>query len=233
MASNVTRISDLPENITLAPMISNKKEGVMQNTTYQTIDPHPNPYCHPPPSGPSFPASTLQGAASCGMPSFGKGTGTGGMGGGQVPQMPIQPVQTQYLPPRDMPKDQIQYTNDEQIQPNYIPPIPQEKVNTTNEFMRKYEEEKYKELKTHDEKKKKKSKKDEIVEQSQVPIFVAVLFFLFNMPLINRMIFKRLAFLNIYDTEGQMNTYGLFLKSASFGLIYYLSSCVIDWLSEI
>jgi hypothetical protein len=99
--------------------------------------------------------------------------------------------------------------------------------------MRQYEEEKYKELKTHEENKNKKFKKDEIVEQSQVPIFVAVLFFLFNMPLINRMIFKRLAFLNIYDTEGQLNTPGLFLKSASFGLIYYLSSCVIDWLSEI
>lgn len=224
MASNVTRISDLPENITLAPMITNKKEGIMQNTTYQTIDPHPNPYGHPPPSVPSYPTSTFQGSAP-----------GGGVGQGQMPvqQMPIQPMQTQYLPPRDMPKDQIQYTNDEQIQPNYIPPISQEKVNTTNEFMRRYEEEKYKELKTHDEKKKKKSKKDEIVEQSQVPIFVAVLFFLFNMPLVNRMIFKRLAFLNIYDTEGQLNTSGLFLKSASFGLMYYVFSCMVDWLSEI
>ena len=225
MASNVTRISDLPENITLAPMITNKKEGIMQNTTYQTIDPHPNPYGHPPPSVPSYPTSTFQGSAP----------GGGVVGQGQMPvqQMPIQPMQTQYLPPRDMPKDQIQYTNDEQIQPNYIPPISQEKVNTTNEFMRRYEEEKYKELKTHDEKKKKKSKKDEIVEQSQVPIFVAVLFFLFNMPLVNRMIFKRLAFLNIYDTEGQLNTSGLFLKSASFGLMYYVFSCMVDWLSEI
>ena len=224
MASNVTRISDLPENITLAPMITNKKEGIMQNTTYQTIDPHPNPYGHPPPSVPSYPTSTFQGSAP---------GGAGGQGQMPVQQMPIQPMQTQYLPPRDMPKDQIQYTNDEQIQPNYIPPISQEKVNTTNEFMRRYEEEKYKELKTHDEKKKKKSKKDEIVEQSQVPIFVAVLFFLFNMPLVNRMIFKRLAFLNIYDTEGQLNTSGLFLKSASFGLMYYVFSCMVDWLSEI
>ena len=220
---------DLPENITLAntmntnpnPTVNvSKKDGTMQNTTYQTIDPHPNPYGHPPPSVPSYPT-----------PSFQQGQGQGQ--GLPITPSSIQPKQNQYLPPRDMPMDPTQYTNDEQIQANYIPPIPQEKVNSTNEFMRKYEEEKYRELKSHDEKKKKKSKKDEIIEQSQVPIFVAVLFFLFNMPFVNHLIFKRLAFLQIYDTEGHLNTYGLFLKSASFGLIYYVASLMIDWLAEI
>jgi hypothetical protein len=208
---------DLPENITLANTLPNipsinvsKKEGTVQNTMYQTIDPHPNPYGHPPPSVPSYPS-----------PSFQQG-------------LSQNQNQKQYaLPPRDMPMDPTQYTNDEQIQANYIPPIPQEKVQTTNEFMRRYEEEKTKELKSHQEKKKKKSKKDEIIEQSQVPIFVAVLFFLFNMPLVNSMIFRRLAFLQIYNTEGHLNTYGLFLKSATFGLIYYVASLLIDWLAEI
>lgn len=223
MSNNVTRIMDLPENITLAntlPSVSvTKKDGTIQNTMYQTIDPHPNPYGHPPPSVPSYPT-----------PSFQQGPAQG-PGPGQGPS--IQPNQTQYLPPRDMPMDTTQYTNDEQIQANYIPPIPPEKVNTTNEFMRKYEEEKYKEIQTHQEKKHKKSKKKEIIEQSQIPIFVAVLFFLFNMPLVNSMIFKRLAFLNIYDSDGHFNTYGLFLKSASFGLMYYGFSFMIDWLAEI
>lgn len=219
MSNNVTRIMDLPENITLANTLStipsvnvSKKDGTIQNTMYQTIDPHPNPYGHPPPSVPSYPS-----------PSFQQGQGQG----------QDIPIQTHYLPPRDMPIDTTKYTNDEQIQANYIPPIPLEKVNTTNEFMRKYEEEKYKELQTHQEKKHKKSKKDEIIEQSQIPIFVAVLFFLFNMPLVNSMIFKRLAFLNIYDSDGHFNTYGLFLKSASFGLMYYGFSFIIDWLADI
>lgn len=221
MSNNVTRIMDLPDNITLGntmnsnpnPTVSvTKKEGTVQNTMYQTIDPHPNPYGHPPPSVPSYPS-----------PSFQQGLSQNNSQG-----------QVQYtLPPRDMPMDPTQYTIDANVQPNYIPPIPQEKVQTTNEFMRRYEEEKGKELKSHDEKKKKKSKKDEIIEQSQVPIFVAVLFFLFNMPFINQLIFKRLAFLQIYDTEGHLNTYGLFLKSASFGLIYYVASLMIDWLAEI
>lgn len=218
MSNNVTRIMDLPENITLAntmpssiPSVNvSKKDGTIQNTMYQTIDPHPNPYGHPPPSVPSYPS-----------PSFQQGPSQNNH-------------QVQYtLPPRDMPMDPTQYTIDENVQPNYIPPIPQEKVQTTNEFMRRYEEEKYRELKSHQEKKKKKSKKDEIIEQSQVPIFIAVLFFLFNMPFVNHLLFKRLAFLQIYDTEGHLNTYGLFLKSAAFGLIYYVASLMIDWLAEI
>ena len=208
---------DLPENITLANVSVSKKDGTIQNTMYQTIDPHPNPYGHPPPSVPSYPTPSFQGQEQ-GLPP---------------PPSSIQPNKNQYLPPRDMPMDPTQYTNDEQIQANYIPPIPQEKINTTNEFMRRYEEEKGKELESHQEKKKKKSKKDEIIEQSQIPIFVAVLFFLFNMPLVNSMIFKRLSFLNIYDSDGHMNTYGLFLKSATFGILYYVFSCGFDWLADI
>ena len=136
MSNNVTRIMDLPENITLAntmnsnpnPTVSvTKKDTTMQNTTYQTIDPHPNPYGHPPPSVPSYPS-----------PSFQQGQGQQGL--------PIQPNQNQYLPPRDMPMDPTNYTIDANVQANYIPPIPQEKVQTTNEFMRRYEEEKTKEL---------------------------------------------------------------------------------------
>jgi len=219
---------DLPENITLAntlptiPSVNvSKKDGTMQNTTYQTIDPHPNPYGHPPPSVPSYPSPSFQQGHSQGQPGL------------PITPSSIQPNQNQYLPPRDIPMDPTQYTIDANVQPNYIPPIPQEKVNSTNEFMRRYEEEKGRELKSHQEKKKKKSKKDEIIEQSQVPIFVAVLFFLFNMPFVNRLIFKRLAFLQIYDTEGHLNNYGLFLKSAAFGLIYYVASLMIDWLAEI
>ena len=97
--------------------------------------------------------------------------------------------------------------------------------------MLQYEREKEKELKTHEEKKKKKSKKDEIIEQSQLPIFLSILFFLFNMPFINRMFFQRFAFL--YEADGNISTYGLLMKSSLFGIAYYLFSTIIDWLSEI
>lgn len=190
---SVTRISDLPENVTMA-----------QNaiSSYTPIDLHPNPYGHPPPSVPTYPSPSFQ-----------------------------QKSASQTLPPRDIPKDPTVYTNDEQIQANYIPPLPNYQKNITNEYMLQYEREKEKELKTHEEKKKKKSKKDEIIEQSQLPIFLSILFFLFNMPFINRMFFQRFAFL--YEADGNISTYGLLMKSSLFGIAYYLFSTIIDWLSEI
>jgi hypothetical protein len=142
---------------------------------------------------------------------------------GQPPQMT--------LPPRDFPKDTTQYTQDEQIQANYIPTIPMKQRNITNEYMLQYEQEKGKELKTHEEKKKKKSKKDLIIEQSQIPIFLSVLFFFFNMPVLNRLFFQKISFL--YDSDGNMNTYGLAFKSVLYGITYYIFSGIIDWLSEI
>ena len=187
-----TRIIDLPENIGgqmsgMPPTHKSQQREAVQSTTYQTIDPHPNPYGHPPPSVPQLPTTSFSN-------------------------------NPQQLPPRDFPKDMTQYTQDEQIQANYIPPLPNYQKNITNEYMLQYEREKEKELKTHEEKKKKKSKKDEIMEQSQLPIFLSILFFLFNMPFINRMFFQRFAFL--YEADGSAGA----AKGAGIGVGYYASA---------
>ena len=83
------------------------------------------------------------------------------------------------------------------------------------------------------EKKRKQSRFETIIENSQIPIFVALLFFIFHMPIVNTYIFRKFAFLSIYDTDGNFNTYGLLLKSALFGFIYYFFSGLTQWLSEI
>jgi len=198
---SVTRISDLPENVT---MTTNPPQGQNAISSYTPIDLHPNPYGHPPPSVPSYPSPSFQ-----------------------------QKSAAQSLPPRDMPKDPTIYTNDEQIQANYIPPLPPMQMNISNEYMQKYEKEKEKEWKEHHEKKRKQSRIEVIVENSQIPIFVAILFFIFHMPVVNTYIFRKLSFLAIYDTDGNFNTYGLLLKSVLFGFVYYFFSGFTEWLSEI
>jgi hypothetical protein len=193
---SVTRIIDLPENITM----SNPQNTI---SSYTPIDVHPNPYGHPPPNTtvPSYPSSSF--------------------------------TSKQSLPPRDIPMDTTVYTNDEQIQPNYIPPLPPKQMNLMNEYMLKYEQEKEKEWKDNNEKKRKKSRMDTIIENSQIPIFVAILFYIFHMPLVNQYIFRKLSFLSIYENDGNFNTYGLLLKSILFGVVYYLFSLFTEWLSEI
>lgn len=214
MDNSVTRISDLPmDNSVLA-----QKPALQTSpTTYTTINPHPNPYGHPPPSVPAPPAPEFQ----------------GNNGGGYVyPPSQPQPVyqqQQQNLPPRDFPKNQDFYNLDEKIQANYIPPSPP--LNT--DFMQKYEEEKQKEWLRNVEKKKKSIRIDDVIEKTQIPFIVAILYFIFQLPIVNTYIFKHLTFLDIYNVDGNFKIQGLILKSVFFGIVFYGFTYIVDILSSI
>jgi hypothetical protein len=221
MDNSVTRISDLPiDNAALS-----QKPLQTSPTTYTTINPHPNPYGHPPPSVPAPPAPEFQ--------------GNGGGGYVYPPSQPQQPIyqqsqsqsqsQSQQLPPRDFPKTQDFYNLDEKIQANYIPPSPP--LNT--DFMQKYEEEKQKEWIRTVEKKKRSIRIDDVIEKTQIPFIVAILYFIFQLPITNKYIFKNFSFLNIYNGDGNFKIQGLILKSLLFGIIFYVFTYIVDTLSSI
>jgi hypothetical protein len=220
MDPSVTRIMDLPID---NAAISTNKPLQTSPTTYTTINPHPNPYGHPPPSVPAPPAPEFQG---------------NGGGGGYVypPTQQPPPIyqqsqpsqQQQQLPPRDFPKNQDFYNLDEKIQVNYIPPSPP----LNNDFIRKYEEEKEKEWKKNIDKKRKSNRIDDVIEKTQIPIIVAILFFIFHLPIVNNLIFQKLSFLAIYNTDGNFNMYGLILKSVFFGITFHLFTYIVELLSN-
>jgi hypothetical protein len=207
--------------------ISANKPLQTSPTTYTTINPHPNPYGHPPPSVPAIPTPEFQGNGGGGYvypPSQPIGQGQPGYSG-QGQQQPQQ-----QLPPRDFPtQNQDFYNLDEKIQANYIPPSPP--LNT--DFMRRYEEEKEKEWKKNVEKKRKSNRIDDVVEKTQIPFIVAILFFIFQLPIINNLIFQRFAFLSIYNADGNFNMYGLILKSVLFGMIFHGFTFVVEALSKV
>jgi len=226
MDPSVTRIMDLPMDNAAITANTNKPLQTSP-TTYTTINPHPNPYGHPPPSVPAPPAPEFQGNGSGGgyvyppsQPSYGQGQGQPGYSG--------QGQQQQQLPPRDFPKNQDFYNLDEKIQANYIPPSPP----LNNDFIRKYEEEKEKEWKKNVDKKRKSNRIDDVIEKTQIPIIVAIIFFIFNLPIVNRLIFQKLAFLAIYDTDGNFNMYGLILKSVFFGITFHIFTYIVELLSN-
>lgn len=175
------------------------------STSYTPIDVHPNPYGHPPPSVPSIPT-----------PSY------------------SPPQQQQRLPSRDIPSStqSVQYTQDEQIQPNYIPSIPVTAKNTA-EYMKQFEAATERKINVHLQEKQKQTRWDLLVEQGQIPLLVALLFYIFHMPIVNRIMFKNLSFLSIYDTDGNFNTYGLIFKSLCFGGLFYSVSQIVHYFSEI
>jgi hypothetical protein len=222
-----TRIADLPENITVQmpagsynqpPPIFNQSNGNMEsqepNTTYTQMNVHPNPYGIPQQNNVmSLPQATQQ---PRNQNQF-------------LPQYNMQQNEPQYrLPSRDIPVDPTQYLNDEQVQPNYIP-----MHKLTSDYIKDYEDENDIPIHEYKQKKHRESLVDTLLTELQTPIFIAILFFIFQMPIINTLMYKNLAFLPIYNIDGNANFYGLFLKSAMFGLLYYVFYKFTNYISEL
>ena len=238
-----TRISDLPENITMQiqgpgqpsfampqqqlpqqsqqnyaqqPMCTRQPLDLNeQNLTYTQMNVHPNPYGNP--QQPQM------------MP-IPQGQPSNQQHNPFLPQQDhLQQNAPQYrLPSRDIPSNTDSYMQDPEIQPNYIPA-----PKLTSDYIRDYEDNDEIQLKNHKQKKHKERLMDVLFTELQIPILIGILFFIFQMPMVNTLILKRFSFLSIYNADGNFNFNGLFLKSAAFGLTYYAVTKMMDYVSSI
>ena len=188
---SVTRIVDLPEG----PYMG--QGGVMGqggfSNTYMPIDVHPNPYGIPqPPPGGILPPEHTQGRSS------------------YVPEV------QQRLPQRDIPMNYSEHVQDEQTQPNYIPPPPK----LTSDYIQEYQVSQDRQIREYEEKKMREKKREHWLDIIQWPVLVGLLYFVFQLPIINTLVFKRFSFLTIYRDDGNFNLLGLTLKSAVFAIVY-------------
>jgi hypothetical protein len=257
---STTRISDLPENISIQSINTRQPPTNEAPPAYTQMNVHPNPYgisnqgaVMPPPQHTSGQYGTgQQYAMPPQQPQYQMGQqpnmGQQNMGRQQIDATTMMGRQqidaTQYnaylppasvqnepqvrLPSRDIPMETSSYMQDEEIQPNYIP-----KPKLNADYLRDYEETADIELKTHKQKKHRESMIDTLLTEFQAPIFVAILFFIFQMPVVNSLLYKRLSFLPIYNMDGNINFNGLLLKSAIFGAFYYSMKNIIDYISSI
>jgi hypothetical protein len=259
MSSSTTRIADLPENITIQMPgsmtngFNNQGNGTgngsgpgagsgngsgmgsttgFDQNTYMPMNVHPNPY-GPQTQSAVMPLPQSQPNNKHGMgPNLGMGPNQG-MGQGQnqltyEQQMMLQNMPQHRLPSRDIPIDTAGYLQDEQTQPNYIPP-----VKLTSDYINEYEEKHSKKTQEHEQKKHRGRMIDNLLTELQTPMFVAILFFIFQMPIVNTLLYKNFSFLSIYNSDGNINFYGLFLKSMMFGSAYYSLSRFTNYISEI
>jgi hypothetical protein len=139
---------------------------------------------------------------------------------GNLAQPETMPMQHQYqdtpqykLPSRDIPRNTDGYTQDIETTANYIPA-----PKLTSDYIRDFQDDEEKAIKTHKEKRHRERLMDTVLTEIQIPIFIGILFFVFQMPLIDALIFKRFSFMRIYNEDGNFNFYGLFIKSILFGL---------------
>jgi hypothetical protein len=249
MENNITRIADLPDNINgqssnmysmnVQPSTGMSASNNIDNhqntglpTNYIPINIHPNPYgisaqnpIMPLPQQPQQPQQ--QQPQQMQQVNY----------VGQQPQqeqfiskeqqLQIQQLQQQRLPSRDIPQNANGYVQDEQIQPNYIP-----KPAIKTDYVKEYEDTTEKNMREYEEKKRQENRLDMIFTELQTPILIAILFFIFQMPVMNSMIFKKFSFLSIYNMDGNFNFYGLLFKSLLFASFFYIITKATKFISE-
>ena len=237
---NITRISDLPldNNMQYSSSIPNMMQSQQtkkvsfdesQNQNYIPMNVHPNPYgisaqnpIMPPPQQPNV-SQNQPILSQTYIPPPPQSQFLS-----EEQQIELQQLSHQRIPSRDITHDTTMYQQDVQIKPNYIP-----KTNISSDYVRDSEDMTEQNYKEYQQRKKEKNQLDNFLTEFQTPIFVAILFFFFQLPIINKMIFKKFSFLSLHDADGNFNFYGLLLKSILFGGIYYSVFKTINFLIEI
>ena len=230
MENTITRIADLPNSMNNSQQQNIQMQNIQPTNpselpnNYVPINVHPNPY------GVSDQNPIMNPPEKINSPQQDmmiNNTATQ-----QVPQYlseeqreMIMPSQQQRLPSRHIQHDTTQYAQDEQVQPNYIPKEP-----IKRDYVREYEEFTDRNIQKHEKENERNQQIDDILTDLQVPIFVSILYFMFQLPIINAYIFKRFSFLSIHNDDGNFNFYGLVFKSWIFGSIYYFVTKITNFL---
>ena len=124
------------------------------------------------------------------------------------------------LPSRDIPLQTDQLTSDIQVQPNYVPPATiKDYINDTNDDIHNYYTAE-----------KNQNSFDNLYDEIQGPLLLAVLYFLFQLPFFKKNIFKYFPF--FCHTDGNYNFNGLVFTCLLFGFICYSLSKTVKNFSK-
>lgn len=119
---------------------------------------------------------------------------------------------------RDIPRTTEAITQDEQIQPNYIPP-------TANHDYIKEDEDNEDIVNNYNSRAESDNNLDKIYDEIQTPLLLTILYFLFQLPIFKKYLFRYIPAL--FSKDGNTNIYGYLFTSGLFGSIYYFLSKVM------
>lgn len=201
----MTRISDLPE----IPLNNQIMQSTGEpSTMYIPMNVHPNPFGigAQPPGGIEPPQPQQQY-----IPPQNQNV--------MLPTNVEIPQQEYRLPVQDVPVRNVtqEFMHDEEIKPNYIP-----KPKITADYIKEYEAATAAKATEYKKEKEAEQKREEWVEILQTPILIGILYFIFQLPVVNTLIFKRLSFLNIYREDGNFNIWGLLMKASLFSSAFWV-----------
>jgi len=113
------------------------------------------------------------------------------------------------LQSRDVPIDTSPVIVDEQTQPNFVPTPTS---SSDKDYIEEYEQDDEPDQNNN-------SSLDDVYNEIQTPLLLAVLFFVFQLPIFKKYLFR--YFPVLFSGDGNMNINGFLFNSALFGLVYY------------
>lgn len=117
------------------------------------------------------------------------------------------------LPSRDIPMTTTGHSNDPQVRPNYVPPPPQ-----NSDYIQNYEQTSDM-INTYNKQMQNNNSLDDMYNEIQTPLLLAVLYFLFQLPFVRKLLYTYIPFL--FSNDGNFNMNGYLFTSVLFGLVFY------------
>ena len=118
------------------------------------------------------------------------------------------------LPSRDIPMTTNNITADPQVMPNYVPPPPQQQ----QDYIKNYEQTTDM-VNNYNRGKHMNESLDDMYNEIQTPVLLAVLYFLFQLPFFKRFFYTNIPFL--FSNDGNYNVNGYVFISLLFGLLFH------------
>jgi len=130
---------------------------------------------------------------------------------------------TTALPSRDIPMEPLKVANDVQSQPNYIPPPQFQEDYIKNSITPQNL------IDTNSRQAKSGAYFDKLYGELQLPVIIALLFFLFQLPVVKQYNKKLLPFL--FKSDGNPNLYGYIANSVLFASMIYVLLKLVAYLA--
>jgi len=127
------------------------------------------------------------------------------------------------LPSRDIPRNTESIMHDPQVQQNYIPPA------STKDYITE-EEDNEDIINNYNKNEKNNDNLDQLYNEIQIPLLIAVLYFMFQLPIFKRHLYR--FFPVLFSKDGNINLYGFIFTSSLFGMLYYFLSKVMTHFSR-
>ncbi len=128
------------------------------------------------------------------------------------------------LPSRDIPMNTTRHVQDIQVKPNYIPDRDKknyiEEEDTYNSMLEKRKN-----------KQEQQDRLDVIYDEFQVPVLIMILFFVFQLPFVQKKLTS--FFPKLFLKDGHMSMGGYLVKTGLFGLTFYVIMKLTNYASEL